>query len=72
MQGPYREILSPEVLKYGASLRGPCVKNEDLVFHGTARAIRLINSLLHGKNENVPNIHKEFADNFSKNCFSRN
>ena len=24
-------------------------KNEGLVFHGTARAIRLINSLLHGK-----------------------
>ena len=34
----------PEVLKYGPSLRGPCVKNEGLVFHGTARAIRLMNS----------------------------
>ena len=37
----------PEVLKYGPSLRGPYVKNEDLVFHGTALAIRLINSLLY-------------------------
>ena len=31
----------PEILKYGPSLRGPCVKSEGLVFHGTARAIRL-------------------------------
>ena len=54
------------ILKYGPSLRGPCVKNEGLVFHGTARAMRLINSLLHGKGENVPNIHREFADNFPK------
>ena len=37
-------------------------KNEGLVFHCTERAIRLINSLLHGKNENVPNIHREFAE----------
>ena len=40
------------------------MKNEDLVFHGTARAIRLINSLLDGKNENIPKIYREFAENF--------
>ena len=34
--------------------------------------MRLINSLLNGKNENVPNIHREFANEFSKNYFSRN
>ena len=43
-------------------MRGPCVKNEGLVFHGTARAIRLINSLLHGKNENIP----KFTENLRK------
>ena len=69
MQGPYREILSPNVLKYGPSLRGPCVKNEGLVFHGTARAIRLINSLLYEKNENIPNIHRQFANNSPKKIF---
>ena len=62
MQGPYREILGP-------SLRGPSVKDEGWVFHGTARAIRLINSLLFGENENIPNIHREFPDNFPKNYF---
>ena len=29
--------------------RGPCIKNEGLVFHGTAQAIQLINSLFYGK-----------------------
>ena len=62
MQGLCREILSPS----------PCVKIEGLVFHGMARAIRLINSLLHGKNENVLNIHREFADNFRKIIFHEN
>ena len=42
-----------EVLKYGPSLRGPCVKSDGLVFHGTEREIRLINSLFSGKNENI-------------------
>ena len=60
-----------EVLKYGPSLRGPCVKNEGLVFHGTARAIRLINSLLNGKNENIPNIDRQFADNSPKIFFTK-
>ena len=59
----------PEVLKYGPILRGPCVKNEDLVFHGTARAIRLINSLFNGENESTPKIHREFSDNFPKKLF---
>ena len=63
----YCKIISPiEVLKYGPSLRGPCVKIEGLVFHGTKRAIWLINSLLNGKNRNIPNIHREFADSFMK------
>ena len=36
MLGPYHEILSPRFLKYEPSLRGPCIKNEGLVFHGMA------------------------------------
>ena len=71
MRGPYREILSPKVLRYGPSLRSPCVKNEGLVFHGTTRAIRLINSLLFGKNENIPNIDRQFTDNSQKNIFTK-
>ena len=47
MQGPYRVILSP---RFARSVP----KNEGLVIQGTARAIRLINSLLYGKNENIP------------------
>ena len=39
------------------------------MFHGTAQAVRLINSLLYGKNENIPNIHRQFADNFRINIF---
>ena len=50
----------PEVLKYGPSLRGPCVKNEGLVFHGMARAIRLINSYYMAKTK----IFRTFTDNF--------
>ena len=59
----------PEILKYGSNLRGPCVKIEGLVFHGTAREIRLINSLLYSRNENIPKIHREFADNFWEKLF---
>ena len=44
-------------------------KSEGLVFHGTARAIRLINSLLYRKNENIPNIHRQFVDNSPKKIF---
>ena len=53
-------------MKYQALARGSevrtelamsAVKNERLVFHDTARAIRLINSLFYGKNENIPKIH---------------
>ena len=40
-----------------------------LVFHGTARAIRLMNSLLDGKKENTPNIHRQYADNSSIKYF---
>ena len=64
-------------LKYGPSLRGPCVKNEGLVFHGTARAIRLINSLLNGKNEssrtfteNLPTIKKKTFHEINPKSFS--
>ena len=45
-------------------------KNEDLVFHGTARAIRLIDTLLNGKNENIPNIYREFSGKFPKHYFT--
>ena len=55
-----KTATKPEILKYGPSLRGPSVKNEGLVFHGTARAIRLINSLFYGKNENIPKICRQF------------
>ena len=34
-------------MKYEA--RGPCVKNEGSVFHGTAQVIQLINSLFMAK-----------------------
>ena len=49
-----------------------CIKTEGLVFHGTAQAIRLMNSLLHGKNENILKIHQEFVDNFPTDLFTRN
>ena len=45
MRGPYFEILSP---KFRSTDRA-YVKTEGLVFNCTARAIRLINSLLDGK-----------------------
>ena len=45
MLGPYCEILS---LKLRSTDRA-CVKAEGLVFHGTARAIWLINRLFYGK-----------------------
>ena len=66
----------PEVLKYGPSLRGPCLKNEGLAFHGKARAVQLINSLLYGRNENIPSIHPDFPENpfykFRRKKFSEN
>ena len=31
----YNKFTKSEILKYGPSLRDPCVKNEGLVFHGT-------------------------------------
>ena len=42
------------------------------MFHGTPRAIQSINGLLNGKNENISNIHRQFADNSLKKYFSRN
>ena len=65
MQGPYFEILSP---KFRSTERA-CVKTEGSVFHGTARAIRLINSLLNGEKENILKLHREFGDNFATNLF---
>ena len=62
----------PEVFESRTELVRSVGKNDGLVFHGTARAIRLINSLSYGTNDNVPNIHREFADNVPKNYFSRN
>ena len=60
----------PEVLKYGQSLRGPCVKNEGLVFHGMARAIPFYYI---AKTKIFHTIHREFADNLIfKNYYSRN
>ena len=45
------------------------MKIEGLVFHGIAGAIRSRNSFLYGRNENIPNIHRQFADNSQKNVF---
>ena len=50
----------------------PCLKAEGLVLCGKARAVRLINSLLFGKNENSPKIQVEFADSFLKKCSVQN
>ena len=61
--------MKPEVLKYGPSLRDPCVKNESLVFHGTARSIWLINSLLYGENENIRKFTENFPTIFQKITF---
>ena len=56
----------PEVLKYGTNLRGPCVKNEGIVFQCTARAIRLINSLFCDKKrkctDHSPRICRQFSE----------
>ena len=54
------KYCKPEILKYGPSLRDPCIKNEGLVFHSTAQAIRLINSLLMAKTK----MHRTFTENF--------
>ena len=43
-----------------------CVKTEGLVFHSTPRAIRLTNSLIYSKNENIPKIYREFSEFFSQ------
>ena len=48
------------------------VKNEGLVLYGKAQAIRLINSLLDGKNENIPNVNWQLSDHSPKKIFSRN
>ena len=69
MQGPYCEILSPKFVKYGPSLRDPCVKDECFVFHGTAKAISLINSLLYGEKENIPEDSPRIRRQLPKNYF---
>ena len=61
-------LSHPRVWKYGPSLRA-CVKTGGVVFLGTGQAIRLINSLLYAKSENILKIHREFADNFPTNLF---
>ena len=38
--------------------------------YGTSNSVN--NSLLYYKNENIPNIHRQFADNSPKKYFSRN
>ena len=68
MGGSYRGILSPR-FEVQTELARSMRKNERLVFHGTARAIRLINSSLYGKNENILNIHRQSADNSPTKIF---
>ena len=58
-----------EVLKHRPSLQGSWVKTERLVFHGMAWAIRLINSLLHGKNENISKLTENLPTIFRKIIF---
>ena len=71
--GPHIRLINsntkPEVLKYGPSLRGPCVKNEGLVFHGTAQSIRLINSLLHDKKRKCTEHSLRICRQFSEKLF---
>ena len=71
------EILIP---KFRSTDRA-CIKSEGLVFHGTGRAIRLINSLLHEErpknySENLSRIRGQFSKqsssrNMSKKSFSQ-
>ena len=56
----------------GFEVRGPCVKNEGLVFHGTACAIRLINSLLYGIKRKYTKHSPRICCQFSENYISRN
>ena len=63
MRGPYCEILNP---KFRSTDRA-CVKTEGLVFQGTVRVIRPINSLLHEKktrkySERLSRIHGQFSN----------
>ena len=44
-------------------------KKQGLSISQYGEAIWLINSLSYDNNENVPNIHQEFADNFRKIIF---
>ena len=72
MQGPYRTVRDFEVRTELARSVRKNEGNEGLVFHGRPRAIQLISSLLDGKTKHIPNIYRQFADNFPKNYFSRN
>ena len=66
MSGPYREILSPRFWSTDLTSSVRAYKHEGLVFQGPAWAIRLINSLLYGENENISNFPREFADSSPK------
>ena len=59
--------LKPVGLNYRPSLRGPCVKNENLVFHSMAWAIWLINSLWYGKYLNILTLSNQGETAWRKN-----
>ena len=62
MQEPYREIQSP---RFEVRTKLVCVTNEGLVFHSTAQALRLINSLSDGKTKifgHSPRICRLFSE----------
>ena len=56
----------------GTELARSVRKKRGLSISRYGTAIMLINGLLHGRNENIPNIQREFSDNIPKNYFSRN
>ena len=70
MRGPYREILR-RGFEVRPSLRGSFVKNEGLVFHGTAPTIRLINSLLLAKRNILRTLTDNLPTHLQKNIFTK-
>ena len=68
IQGPYREILGPRCKvqkEFARSVRKK--QGLSILRYGTSSPV---NSVLDDRNENIPNIQREFAENLPKNCLS--
>ena len=66
MQEPYREILSPrfEVLtELARSVRKK--RGLSISWYGTRNAVNI--NFIKGSNENIPEVHREFADRIFRN-----